>query len=549
VLEHPGLTAFHGAAKAFVAGLTLLAALILLAACANLGGLFAAHAADRSREVALRLALGSTRRRILRQLITEAVILSLGGGAVGLCASVALLRKLSTWQPISGAPIHIPAEPDVRIYFVAFALAVVSGFLFGIVPVHQVLRANPYEIVKAGAGARLGRRITVRDALLVLQIAVCAVLITSSMVALRGLLRSMHSDLGFEPRNAMVIGTNLAQAGHPTNEMQIIQRRFLDELRTVPGVDAVGMIDRYPPLVYAAGERVNVFKDETHDFKASNVATMPYHWEVSPGYFEAAGTTLLAGRGFDWHDDKDAPSVAVVNREFAQRIFGSVEGAMGQFYRRQDGARVQVVGVAADGKYMSLTESAQPAIFVPYLQAAPNSDYLIVRSKRDPVELAAVLRKKMNSLDESLPLDIEPWSSMLETVLFPSRMATLALGVLGAMGAILSITGIFGMAAYSVSRRMRELGIRVALGARRGEVLQTALGRAVKLLAIGSAAGLVLGILATKVIASIVYEATPRDPAVLGGVVIAMALLGLIATWIPAQRALRVDPLILLREE
>jgi len=552
VLSRPGLTSFRGAAQAFVAGLMVLAGLILLAACANLGSLFAAHAADRSREVALRLALGSTRQRILRQLLTEAGIIALAGGAAGLFGSVFLLRKLSTWQPIASVPLHIPADPDYRVYVVALALALVSGFLFGIVPVRQVLRTNPYEVVKAGSGgvpAGLGRRVTARDLLLVLQIAVCAVLITSSIVAVRGLMRSMQSNLGFEPQGAMVIGANLAQAGYRGDQVQALEKRFVDELRTVPGVEAVGMVYRYPPLVYAAGERSNVFKDETRDFRQSNVAALPYHGEVSPGYFQAAGTPLLAGRGFEWRDDRGATPVAVVNREFARRMFGSANNAVGRFYRRRDGVRVQIAGVVEDGKYLSLTENSEPAVFVPFLQAEPDSGYLIVRSHRDPVELAAVLRQKMRSLDEGLPLDIQPWSTMLETVLFPSRMATMALGVLGLMGAMLSITGIFGMAAYSVSRRIRELGIRMALGARRSAVLKAALGRPVRLLAFGSASGLILGILATKVLSSIVYQATPRDPIVLAGAVLAMSLLGLLATWIPAQRALSVNPLILLREE
>ena len=480
------------------------------------------------------------------------MILSIVGGAAGLFASVFLMRKLSTWEPIAGTPVHIPADPDVRVYIVALVLALLSGILFSIVPVRQVLRGNPYGSVKAGLSGSLnglGRRITVREALLVLQIAVCAVLVTSSIVAVRGLVRSVTSSFGFEPRDAMVIGTNLAQAGHRGDEMQALQRRFIDELKTVPGVDAVGMVYRYPPLVYAAAERSNVFKDETRDLKQANVAAMPYHFEVSPGYFNAMGTSLLAGRSFDWHDAKDAPPVAVVNREFARRIFGSVNNAVGRFYHRQDGARLQIVGVVEDGKYLSLTENPEPAIFLPFLQATPTSDYLIVRSRRDHTELAAAMRAKMHALDESLPLDIQPLSTMLETALFPSRMATLSLGVLGLMGAMLSITGIFGMTAYSVSTRLRELGIRVALGARRTQVLHTALGRAMSLLAAGSTAGLVLGLLATRVLAFIVYGATPRDPVVLAGAIAAMSLLGLLATWIPAQRALRVDPIMLLREE
>jgi predicted permease len=548
-LSRQGLTSFRRPAQAFVAGLMLLAGLILLAACANLGSLFAAHTADRSREVALRLALGSSRKRILRQLLTEAVLISLVGGALGLLGSVVLLRQLSTWQPFEGAPVHVPVTPDATVYVVAMALALVSGFLFGIVPVRQVLRANPYEIVKAGSSGRLGRRMTVRDVLLVVQIAICAVLVTASMVAVRGLARSLHSNFGFEPRNTMLISANLAMAGYGIDRVPAMQRRMIDALETIPGVERAGLVNNYPPLVYGAGSRANVFKNETTDLRPSNAADMPYRYDISPGYFDAAGASLLAGRSFSWHDDKNAPPVAVVNKEFAGKMFGSVTNAVGRYYKLQDGTRVQVVGVVEDGKYLSVTEDQQPAMFLPFLQSPSSAAYLVVRSHRDPQQLAAAMRSKLRELDAGLPLDTKTWNSLLAVVLFPSRVATVSLGVLGMMGAMLSITGIFGMAAYSVSKRRRELGIRVALGAQRTEVLQAALGRAVKLLAFGSAAGLLLGILATRVLAFIVYQATPRDPLVLGGVVLAMSLLGLVATWIPAQRALSVDPLILLREE
>jgi predicted permease len=548
-LNRVGLSTFGGGAKAFVAGLMLLAGLILLAACANLGSLFAAHAADHSKEIALRLALGSSRTRILRHLLCEALLISLAGGAIGLEISIVLLRKLATWQPFAGAPVRLPVTPDAKLYLAAFVLVLVSGLLFSIVPVRQVFRANPYEIVKAGSAGRMGRRITMRDALLVVQIALCAVLVTSSMVAVRGLERSLHSNFGFEPRNTMIASANLATIGYGSDEVLPMQKRLIDAMETIPGVEHVGLVNGYPPLVYASGSRVNIFKDETRDLIKANIAGEPYKYEVSPGYFGAAGTSLLAGRDFAWNDTKDASAVAVVNREFARQIFGSVTGAIGGFCRMQDGRRVQVVGVVEDGKYLSLNEDQQPAIFLSSLQSPETQAYVIVRSHRDPQELAALMRSKVREVEPALPTTIDPWNSLLDTVLFPSRMATLALGVLGAMGAMLSITGIFGMAAYSVSKRLRELGIRIALGAQKQEVLRTALGRAFKLLAIGSAAGLLLGVLATRVLAFIVYQATPRDPVVLGGVVVAMALLGLVATWIPAQRALSVNPLILLREE
>jgi predicted permease len=548
-LSREGLTSFGPAVRAFVAGLMVLAALILLAACANLGSLFAARAADRSREVALRLALGSSRKRILRGLLAEAMLISFAGGAAGLLVSFMLLRRMSIWQPIPAVPLHLPVTPDPMLSVVALALALLSGFLFGIVPIRQILRANPYEIVKAGSNARIGRRLTIRDVLLVAQIAICAVLVTSSLVAVRGLVRSLHSKLGFDPHDTITASVNLATAGYSADKVPAMQRRMIEEMETIPGVKAVGLVNGYPPLVYTAGNRADVYQEEASDLRPPNAAAMPFRYEVSPGYFEAAGTSLLAGRNFSWQDDKHAPAVAVINRHFAGTMFGSVTGAIGRHYKLQDGTRVQVVGVVEDGKYMSLTEAQQPAMFLPYLQSPSSAAYLVVRSNRDPQQLAALMRTKVHELDAGLPVDTQSWTQMLEVVLFPARVATMALGVLGLMGAMLSITGIFGMAAYSVSKRLRELGIRMALGAPRKEVLHAALGRPFKLLAIGSAAGLAMGLLATRVLAFIVYQATPRDPFVLAGVVMAMSLLGLLATWIPAQRALSVNPTILLRED
>jgi len=549
-LARPGL---HGdylgrPMRAFLAALMLLSGLILLAACANLGSLFAARATDRSREVALRMALGSSRNRILRQLFTESVLLSLAAGVAGLVASILLLRRLGVWRPFPQFPLHVPVSPDASVYLLALVLALVSGVLFGIVPVRQILRANPYEIVKAGSAGAFGRRITVRDVLLVVQIAICVVLVTSSMVAVRGLMRSMHSNFGFEPRNAMLVDTDLRAAGYAGERVPAMQRRMIDAVQAIPGVDSVGSV-QYPPLEIPGSWQSLVYTDTTEDLSPSNAAADPSMYNISPDYFRASGTSLLAGRAFSWHDDTNAPRVAVVNREFASKILGSVPDAVGRYFKLRDGTRVRVVGLVEDGKYVNLTEDRQPAMFFPLLQSPASWTWLVVRSSRDPQQLAAAMRSVLRDIDPGMVLAIRPWSTELAGTLFPSRMATVSLGVLGAMGAMLSITGIFGMAAYSVSKRLRELGIRMALGAQRSEVLHAALGRALKLLAIGSAAGLVLGILAGRVLASIVYQATPRDPIVLVGVVLAMAALGLLATWIPAQRALSVNPLILLRED
>ena len=537
--------------KGFMTGMMLLSGLILLAACANLGSLFAARAADRSREVALRLALGSSRKRILRGVFTEAVLISLAGGALGLLGSVALLRELSAWQPVPEYPLYMPVNPDAHVYLVALLLALASGFLFGAVPVRQILRTNPYEVVKAGSSGivagNTGRRITLRDALVVVQIAICAVLVTSSLVAVRGLVRSLHSNFGFEPQNAMLVDTTLSMAGYSDERVPAMQRRMIDALEAIPGVKSVGFVSQHP--LGGGGSTEEVFTDQTTDLRTSNAAATSSMFKISPDYFHAAGTTLLEGRALSWHDDKNAPRVAVINQLFARKIFGSVGDAVGKYFKMEDGTHVQVVGITEDGKYYQLTEDPQPAMFLSFLQLPSSLTCLVVRSNRDPQQLAEAIRRALRTLDAGLPMNIETWTQGLDIALFPSHVATVALGVLGLMGAMLSMTGIFGMAAYSVSKRMRELGIRMALGAQRTEVLKAALGRAVKLLAIGSVAGLLLGVLAAKVLSYIVYQANPRDPLVLGGVVLAMALLGLVATWIPAQRALSVDPLILLREE
>jgi predicted permease len=549
-LAKPGLAGnmLGGPVHAFVAGLMLLSGLILLAACANLGSLFAARAADRWREVALRLALGSTRGRILRQLLTEAVLVSLGGALLGVAGAVTLLRWLSAWHPIPDVPVNVPVNPDARTYLVAMGLALVSGLLFGIVPVRQVMRANPYQGIKAGsAGMANARRFTVRDVLLALQIAVCAVLVTSSLVAVRGMIRSLHANFGFDPRNAMQVNTDLSMSGYKGDQIPVVQRKLLDAIKGIPGVTAAGIANRVP--LNLGWSDSSVYPDSAMDYKPSSQVADAMEYAVSPGYFEAAATTLRAGRTFTWDDKKGAPMTAVVNEEFAREVFGGQQKALGHWFKIWGGTRVQVVGIVENGKYMTLSESPKPAMFLSILQSPSDDTWFLVRSNRGNEELGPALERTLNGLNTGLPFTISTWDRELGTALFAARAASMALGVLGGLGAMLAVTGIFGLGAYTVSKRLRELGIRIALGAQRREVLGAALGRVFRLLAIGSAAGVALGLAATKLLAFIVYQATPRDPLVLGGVVVAMGVLGIVAAWIPAMRALRADPLILLREE
>lgn len=548
-LARPGLVGdtLGRPARAFMAGLMLLAGLILLAACANLGSLFAARAADRSREIAVRMALGSRRQFILRQLFTEALLLSLTGGVCGMVGAVAILRVLSTWRPIPDIPINVPVNPDARTYALALLLAVFSGIVFALVPVRQVLRADPWQIIRSGSVMGNRRRFTLRDVLLALQIAICAVLVTASLVAIRGLARSLHSDYGFLPQGAMLVRTDLQMGGYAGDHRMQMQRKMLDAAAAIPGVTAVGYADRLPLSI--GGNDSSVYPDSAADFRPTNSIADAQQFNVSPDYFRAAATTLLAGRTLTLNDDSKAPLVAVVNREFARKVLGGVEKAVGGHYKVWGGTRVEVVGVVEDGKYETLTEDPQPAMFYSFLQQPGSNTWLVVRSQREPQEVAAALQSSLRSLDSSLPFELKTWNSELDSALFAARVATVALGVLGLLGAMLAITGIFGMASYVVSKRLRELGIRVALGANQRKVLGAALGRAFRLLAIGSTTGMILGLLATHVLASIVYQATPKDPTVLGGVILTMMGVGLVAAWIPARQALAVDPMILLREE
>jgi predicted permease len=549
-LTRPGLLGdmLGGPAKAFMAGLMLLAGLILLAACANLGSLFAARAADRAKETALRLALGSRRALILRQMLTEALLVSIMGGCLGMAGGIVVLHALSAWQPIPDIPINVPVNPDAGTFAVALLLALASGLLFGIMPVRQVMRADPWQVIRTGAASVAGfRRLTLRDVLLAVQIMICAVLVTFSLVAVRGLMRSMHSNFGFVPQNVMLVNTDLQMAGYTGDRLPQMQRRMLDAAAAIPGVTAVGYTSNLA-LSLGGGDSY-VYTDTTTDFRPTNQATDAMNYNISPGYLDAAGTQLLAGRSLAQSDDSKAPKVALVNREFATKVFGSVNKAVGGHFKYWGGERAEVVGVVEDGKYRTLTEDQQPAMFFSYLQHQESGTWLLVRSGRDPQEIAKALDEKLHGLDAGLPFTLRTWNQEMSSALFAARVASVALGVLGLLGAMLAVTGIFGMASYTVSKRLRELGIRMALGARRKQVLRAALGRAFVLLSIGSVAGMGFGVLASKVLSYIVYQAAPRDPLVLGEVVLTMLVLGLAAAWVPAQKALAVNPMILMRDE
>lgn len=543
-LVRPGLFADNGdVIRGFLHGVTGLALLVLGAACANLASLFAARAADRSPQLALRVALGASPWRLVWQLMTEAMVVSMLGGAAGLVTASLLLRALNRWQsPYGQAAVSV----DARVYLAALTFTLVSALLCGMIPARQAWQTSPLQAMKGGAAEPMPlHRFALRDLLLGAQIAVCMLLVTASLVAVRGMLRMLRVPLGFQPQGVMLAEMDLRLVEPGGDEPLEKKKAMIEAVRNIPGVVMAGTVNRVP---FSGGLRgVPVFPPGTTEFTLNNSVLAPYVFTISPGYLEAAGTRLRRGRDFSWQDTTRTPYVAIVNETFARKTWGDTP-AIGQRYILR-GHLAEVVGVAEDGKYHNIQESPQPVVYLSLSQNEPSDVIVVARSPRATNEMAATLARTLSALEPDAEIRVRSWPDALRGMLFPARAATLSLGVMGLLAAMLAVTGIFGMAAYNVSHRMKELGIRVALGARTKYVMSAAVGRPIVLLGVGSLVGLLLGVFATRLLGKIVYQANPLDPVVLGGAVFTMALLGIAASATPALRALAVDPSRLMREE
>jgi predicted permease len=543
-LVRPGLYADNGdVIRGFLQGVTGLALLVLVAACANLASLFAARAADRTLERALRIALGATPWRLVRQLITEAMVVSMLGGAAGLLTASLLLGALNRWQSPYG---HVAVSVDARVYLAALTFTLVSALLFGMIPARQVWQSSPLQAMKGGAAEPMPRRrFALRDLLLGAQIAICMLLVTASLVAVRGMVRMRHAPLGFQPEGVMLAEMDLSLVEPGGDEPLEKKKAMIEAVRNIPGVAAAGTVNRVPLTGGLRG--VPVFQPGTTELTLDNSVLAPYVFTISPGYLEAAGTRLRRGRDFSWQDTTGTPYVAIVNQTFARKMWGDTPAIGQRFVLR--GRLTEVVGVAEDGKYHNMQESPQPVVHLSLSQNEPSNVIFVARSRRAMNEMAATLERTLSGLEPNALVNVRSWPDVLGGMLFPARTATISLGVMGLLAAMLAVTGIFGIAAYNVSHRMKELGIRVALGARTKYVMSAAVGRPIVLLGVGSLTGLLSGIFASRLLGQIVYQANPMDPVVLGGAVLTMALLGIAASAIPALRALAVDPSKLMREE
>jgi predicted permease len=547
-LSPPGLAGAAGRepARAFVAGLMLLATLVLLAACANLATLLAARAADRERELAIRVSIGAGRGRVMKQLLTESLALSVIGGAAGCGLAIALLRALSQWRAPLDFPVQFDVLPDWRVFVLCSAITLITGLLFGAAPARRAWNSEPAMSFKGLAAPVSTHRLAARDILLPVQIALCSVLVISSLVAVRGLARSFATPLGFRPDGAAVIGFDLGLAGYDETRGRRFGQRVLEEADRLPGVESVAISSCVPLSIDQS--TTTLYRQDATDFRPNHAIEAIYYY-VSPGYFRTAGARLIAGRAFTFYDNEAAPRVAIVNQTLARRLFGT-EDAIGRMFLLGRRLPVQIAGVAEDGKYETLTETPKSVVFFPILQSYSPAIVLMARTHRPEIELAAEMRQMMARLNPGIAVyGVGSLRQMLGLVYLPMHAAAITLGAFGVLSLMLAVTGIYGLSTYTVSRRSREIGIRMALGAQRGTVLRFVFGRMGALVAAGAAAGLGLGVAAAGVMAGIVYRASPRDPMVIAGAVASIAVVAIIAGFGPARRATRVDPVQVLRHE
>ena len=545
-LARPGLAGDYvgGPTRAFTLGVLGLASLVLLAACANLASLLAARAADRQREMAIRLSIGAGRARVVRQVLSETLVLSLAGGTAGCALSLGLSRALNGWRAPMDFPVQVDVSPDWRVFLFAVMVSVLAGALFGSAPAWGASKTDATAVLKGAVKSWAHRRLAFRDLLVVVQVALCFVLVAACLASVRGLQRALRMRLGFEPQGVSLVSFDLGLAGYSEPTGRIFQQRVLETVKQLPGVGSAAYSNSVP-LSLDQSETSVFPEDKT---RAAD-STQANYYQISPGYLETMGTDLVAGRDFTWHDRNSRP-VAIVNVSFAKQVMRT-ENAVGKRFRHGlDGPLVEVIGVVKDGKYVNLTRSDTPVVFWPILQDYSSTTTLEVRSSLPAPQMVDAMRRAVASLDPELPVyGAGSLPKMLGFAFLPARAAAIALSAFGALAIMLAITGVHGLVSYAVARRVREIGIRVAVGASPRQVLRLVLARIAVLLAVGSGIGLVLALAAGQLVASVVYEVSSSDPQILGAVLATILLLGLLSSLAPMHRALRIDPMVALRSE
>ena len=526
---------------AFTIGVLALAALVLLMACVNLAMVLTARGAERQKELAIRLSIGAGRARLVRQLLTEALVLAGAGGLAGWALAFGAARALSAWRLPAEVPVQLDVNADVIVLLFAFAVSLAASLLFGLSPARQAMRTDASSTLKGGAGSiQLGRRrLSLSDLLVPIQVATCVVLLAGSLLAVRGLQASMTLPIGLESRGVAMVGFDVGLAGYDEARGRIFKERALEAVSSLPGVESAAYADTLPLNIDQSNS--TIYPEDQPDLRMAGAMTSSrYH--VSPGFFSTLGIRLRAGRDFQTSDTVAAPRVAVVNETFARRILRTEHPVGRRFRYGARGSWLEVVGLVQDGKYVSLAEEPRAAVFEPTTQQYSTNTLLMARSSMPSDGLVQAMRTAVSSLDQGLALyQTQSLDDMLALQRVPHRVAAAALGAFGALALLLAVTGIHGVVAQTVARRRREIGIRVAIGATPAHVVRLVLARTLVLLACGAVAGGALAGLAAGVLSSVVYGASLRDPLVLGGAGLGLVLAGTISCWAPTRRALRLN--------
>ena len=537
----------RGTVRAFSAVLMGVAGLVLLIACMNLASLLLARAADRRKETAIRLALGAARGRLVRQLLTESVVLSLAGGAAGFLLALWLTDLFAAWRPPLDVPIIPTFGMDTRVMIFAAIASVITGIVFGLAPAIQSTRAELAPALKNEAVAERLRRWALRDLLVTAQVAMSVVLIIGSVLVVRSLQHALSLHLGFEPRHAASVSFDWTLQGYDATRKLEFQRRLLDQVRAMPGIESAALTAGIPLSPHWNLSGILIEGKPLPKAADTPLAAM---YQVSPGYFRAAGTKLISGRDFNDNDKKGAPLVAIVNEAFVRQLFPGENPLGKRFHHQQNGPWQEIIGVVEDGKYRSLGERPMLAVFQSSDQNIPEDATIVARSTLPEEEVAAMLRRAVNSLDPAMPVyDAGSLTDQLGFVLFPARIAATILGAFGVLAMVLAATGVYGIMAYAVARRTREIGIRMALGARSSQVLGVVFSRTAMLVGIGTGVGVALALAAAGMFSQILYGTSAADPLTYTLAIVMMAAVAFLACWLPARRATRVDPVTALRTE
>jgi len=535
----------RGPVTLFMALLLVVTGIVLLIASVNVGSVMLSRAVGRSREVAVRLAVGAGRWRLVRQLLTESVLLFTLGGAAGVVIAYWATNALSAIRLPVPIPLALDFAPDWRVLVFTLVVAFTSGTLFGLAPALQATKQDLVSSLKATPGESPGGRSRLRNAFVVAQVACSVVLLVAAGMFLRALDRADSLDLGFNPDNVHVLTVDVSLHRYTGEERRVFFEQLLERARALPDVRSAGIASMLP-LGFGSGS--SMFTLPGREPVVGDGLRRAYFSYASGGYFETLQIPIMMGRAFDNGDREGTLKVMIVN-ETAARQFWPGETALGKTVE-WGGPQYEIVGVAKDGKHVSLNAEPEPFIYAAFNQRYRDEASLVVRTAPGAPRIDRAVREIALALDPDLPVQVNaPYTQIVGISLLPNRItAWVALGF-GALGLLLASVGLFGVLSYGVSQRTREIGIRIAIGANAGDVYRLIMHQGVKLTAVGLGIGCVVAFGAAFAIRGLLFGVSPADPIAFGTIAVVLSVVGLLASYLPARRAMRTDPMTALRQD